>query len=81
VTGRELERAARQVADQQTARLAEQPTAQFVGTVTVLSPLTVRWRGAALAVSGRHAAYTPAVNDRVACKLIDGQVIVEDRII
>lgn len=78
---RRLAAAARKFADQQTDRLAQRPTEQFIATVTSTSPLTVSWRGSSLTANGRHASYTPGVGDRVSCSLIDSQVIVQNRIV
>lgn len=78
---RRLAAAARRLADQQTDRLADRPTPQFIATVTSTSPLTVSWRGSSIAANGHYAAYTPGVGDRVSCELIDSQVIVRDRIV
>lgn len=78
---RRLANAVRQFADQQSDRLAQTPTQMLIATVTSTSPLKVSWRGSTLTVNGRHASYTPGVGDRVTCKLIDGQLIVENRIV
>lgn len=77
---RDLARVARRLADQTSERLTDRPTQQFIATVAGTSPLTVSWRGSTLPAR-RHAAYTPAAGDRVACKLIDGQIVVEDHIV
>jgi hypothetical protein len=77
-----LQRLARRQADQQTDRFAELPNARFfLATVTAVTPLTVSWRGSAIAAAGACASYTPAVADRVLCVLVDNQPVVFDRII
>lgn len=82
MTSREVARAARRWADQSTDRAAERPPEHFMAKVLAVSPLTVKWRGSVNPLPARrHASYTPAVNDWVTCKTIDGQIVVEDIIV
>lgn len=72
MTSRELDRAARRLADQQTDAVAELPSTRVLYlTVTALSPVTVLWRGVAIKVTDVSRSYTPVVGDRAIC-LYDG---------
>lgn len=78
MVSRELARAARRFADQQSSRFEALPLAQrLVLTVSATSPLTVSWRGKDVPTKGANVATTLAVGDRVVCDLIDGQLIVD----
>jgi hypothetical protein len=77
---RPMLRTARQLADQQAARLAEVPSARlFFADVTAVvaagaadgisALVTVTWRGSALIVADYPDSYTPAVGHRVRCAL------------
>lgn len=81
--GRELERAARRMADQQMDRVAELPDGQdLILAVTVASPLTVSWDGEDYTVARRCASYaSPAIGDRVWCRLVQHQLIAVDKLI
>lgn len=82
MVSRELARAARQFADQQSERLADLPTVRhLVVDVTAVSgaTVTVTWRTKTLTGTAL-ASYTPAAGDRVLCVLVDNQLIVIDRI-
>lgn len=84
MTSRELARAARRFADQQTSRLSELPSLRgAVATVTAVSgaTVTVSWRGGSLTATAVGASYTPAAGDRVLCLLIDSQLVVIDQLI
>ena len=81
---RALEQQARRVADQQSdkVRAAALPPI-FYATVSAVSAggssdgnalVAVRWRGAEVTVAGYAASYTPVVNHRVVCALINNQV-------
>lgn len=77
---RQVVRAARRLADQQTMRVTELPKGRsFYATVTIVSPLTVSWRGGTYQAAVHHASYTPSVNDRVECHLVDSQLCVIDK--
>lgn len=80
---REMERAARRLADQQLDRAAEMPDGRdLIVTVTVASPLTVSWDGEDKVAFRRCASYaSPAVGDRVWCRLIHNQLIAVDKLI
>jgi hypothetical protein len=71
---------ARANADRQADRLAGQPSGDAIVTVTVASPLTVNWRGGTYVVK-RLASYSPTVGDRVQLRVIDGQPIVQGKIV
>jgi hypothetical protein len=72
MTSRELDRAARRLADQSSDAVAELPSTRVLYlTVTALAPVTVSWRGVAIKASAVCASYTPAVGHRVIC-LYDG---------
>ena len=54
----------------------------LIVTVTVASPLTVSWDGEDKVVFRRCASYaSPAVGDRVWCRLIHNQLIAVDKLI
>lgn len=80
---RELERVARRAADQNLDRWAGAPGGRdLILTVTVVSPLTVSWDGEDKAAARRCASYaSPAVGDRVWCRLVHNQLIVVDKLI
>jgi hypothetical protein len=88
---RELARAARRLADQQSSRLADVPASRgFLATVVAVTAggsdngntlITVRYRGADLPATGFYASYTPTVGDRVDCVLREDQLIVVDKIV
>lgn len=83
MVSRELARAARLFADQQSGRLADLPTMRgVIGTLTAVAggDVTVSWRGSELAASAVAASYTPTVGDRVICLLTDNQLVVLDRL-
>lgn len=77
---RAIARAARRVADQQTARLVDVGSARlFRATVTTVTPgaardglalVMVTYRGQENTVAGYPDAYTPAVGHRVVCASI-----------
>lgn len=87
---RELNQAVRRFADQNTDRLADQPTVRFLTTVTAVTAggasdgnalVKVTWRGAELTVNGYAASYTPVVGHRVVCDYIDNQPIIAYRVV
>jgi len=79
-----LARASRKLADQQTARLADVPASRMlratVATVTAGGAgdgnalVTVTWRGQVLEVADYPDSYTPVVNHRVLCAVVDSQL-------
>lgn len=79
--GRAVADAARRLADQQTAALADVPTLRgFFATVVSVSgsSIVVKWRG--INVTGRHLpSYTPAPGDWAFCLLVENQVLAVDR--
>lgn len=78
---RELSRAVRGLADDDSARLASVPVSPtFFATVSSTSPLTVTWRGADVLAAGKGMGYTPAVGQRVECVLVRNQLIVRNAI-
>jgi hypothetical protein len=82
----ELHAVAIRFADHMTERIADRPTTDFLGTVAAWNAgtgvLTVNWRGSTTPLPAkRHAAYTPAVGDWVHCSVLDGQIIVQDRVV
>lgn len=75
---RELAQVARRLADDDSARLAAVPAIpQFPATIFSTSPLKVTWRGAAVAVAGKNANYTPVIGDRVSCRLVRDQLLID----
>lgn len=88
---RELARASRRFADQNTDRIAELPQGKpFMATVTDVvegvSPggwalITVSWRGETYRANGYADNYTPVVGHRVRCELVDNQLLVNYRIL
>lgn len=83
-TSRAVAQAARRFIDQQSQKLAEIPAARpFLATVTNVAgtAITVRWRGGLLVATAAGASYTPAVDDRVLCLLIDDQLVILDQLI
>ena len=85
---RQVIRAARRNADQQTARLAEIPSVRMLrATVASVAPggagdgnakVWVTWRGEVLeATYGAH--YTPVVGHRVLCVIVDNQLEIVQR--
>jgi hypothetical protein len=86
---RALDDAVRLFADQQSAAVADRPTAAFVATVTAVAPgaasdgnalVTVVWRGRPLKVA-YAASYTPVAGHRVKCDIVDGQAVIAYRIV
>lgn len=75
---RELISAVRRFADSNSNRIAAAADTggRVIVTVTVVSPLTVSWRGADVVATGQSRDHTFAVGDRVVCDLIDNQLIV-----
>jgi hypothetical protein len=83
---RELERAVRRKADQESARLAEVPATRLlyadVSAVTEGAAsdgnglVTVSWRGGEYTVAGYPDSYTPAVGHRVLCALVEAQLVI-----
>lgn len=77
------DRIARAMADQQSRRLATIPAAKlFRATVTTVTAaaasdgnalVTVTYRGTETPVADYPDSYSPTVNDRVLCALVDGQ--------
>lgn len=85
---REVARAARRVADQNRAALADAPASKrivaTIATVTAAAGtdgnalVTVTWRGTTFTANGYNRTYTPVVGHRVICDLLgDGQVYVD----
>jgi len=80
---RDLALAARRFADAQSDRLAAVPASRlFRATVSDVIPggaadgnalVRVLWRGAEFDVADYPDSYTPAVNHRVLCALVDNQ--------
>lgn len=84
MTSRELARAARRFADQQTGRIADLPTTRsLIVTVSDVTGavVTVNWRGQDLVATAVCASYTPATGDRVLVQLIENQLVVIDRLV
>jgi hypothetical protein len=88
MASRDVARAARRVADQQTARLADAPNSKrieaVIATVTAgagtdgNSLITVTWRGTTFTASGYNRTYTPVVGHKVICDYLgDGKVFVD----
>jgi hypothetical protein len=81
---RELVRAARRLADQQSERIADVPGARLlratVATVTAggaddgNASVEVTWRGANYLVADYPDSYTPIVGHRVLCAIVDSQL-------
>lgn len=76
---RDLARAVRGFADDDSARLADLPVTRFF-TATVSNAtagsLAVTWRGKSVPMAGKAAGYTPAIGQRVLCALVDGQPLI-----
>jgi hypothetical protein len=91
MASRPVARAARRLADQTSARLADTPTARLiVATVVTVtagaSPegnalVQVSWRGETYTAAGYAAGYTPAPGHRVRCELVDNQLLIAYRIL
>lgn len=75
MTSRELDRAARQWADQQTDRLSEVPSvrAVYVSITSITGGVFFEWRTGTYQAAAVNVAYTPAVGDRVLVLMIDNQ--------
>lgn len=54
--------------------------AGFQATVTVLSPLTVRWQGVNVRAKSKGRSYTPVVGDQVLVLLINNGAVVVDAV-
>jgi hypothetical protein len=78
---RDLARAARRLADQQTARIADLPRDSFYADVVTVAPLVILWRSGTYEATGHHASYTPSIGDRVECHLVSDQLCVRDKIV
>ena len=77
MSDREVDRAARQWADAQTAQLASIPSLRgFAATISATSPVTVTWKGADYQATRVLPSYTPGIGDRVLCLLVDDQIVV-----
>lgn len=85
---RELQRAVRQSADANSAKIAARPTTQFWTTVTTVVPgggrggnalVKIEWRGSELEVAAYAASYTPAVGHRVLCDVVSDQISIAYR--
>lgn len=78
MTSRELARAVRAHADQQTQQIADLPALEpVVATVQTTSPLTVLWIDEVVPAQRLSVAYpTPVVGHRVLCLLVYGQLII-----
>lgn len=82
MASRDLARAVRRFADQQSTRISDVAGPTFaLATVTDVtgSTVTIRWRGSILTAK-TLASYTPAAGDRVLLLLLDNQPILIDRI-
>lgn len=87
MTSPQLARAARRLADQQSARIAAvRGPERIKATIAVITAgagtdgratITVQWRGKQVLAAGWNAAQTFAVGQRVVCDLIDGQLTVD----
>lgn len=88
---RVLQQQAMRVADQQSNRLrAAAQVGPVIATVSAVSAggakdgnalVSVRWRGQVVTVAGYAASYTPAVDHRVLCLLVDNQLVIAFRIV
>ena len=82
---RELDRVVRRFADANSARIADASGGDsFYATVTsvVNGPnsrwiVQVRWRGSVLTAASYHTSFTPAVGQRVTCRLISSQLHID----
>lgn len=83
---RRIGRVARQLADQQSSRIAQAARGDaFLAVVTAITPgaaangsavVAVTYRGQQTTVAGYAPAYTPVLGDRVLCLPVDSQVFV-----
>ena len=88
---RATRKAARRLGEQTARLVADVPaTRTLIATVkTVMANqasdgnavVLVSWRDSVLAANGYGSTYTPVVGHRVLCLLVDGQLIVVDRVI
>lgn len=74
---RDVAKAAREWADQQTTAITSLPAGMYVLNVAATSPLSVSWRNRTVLVAGKNAAYTPVVADRVRCSVVDDQLFID----
>jgi hypothetical protein len=79
MTRREMQQAARRLAQQQTAQAADTPTGSFITNVATTSPLTINWNLSTVP-AWKLASYTPVAGDRVQVEVISNQVIIQGRI-
>lgn len=77
---RDVAKAAREWADQQTTAITSLPAGMYVLTVAATAPLSVSWRNRTVLVAGKNAAYTPTVADRVRCSVVDDQLFIDYKI-
>lgn len=87
---RRVQRAARRLADQQTARVADVPSTRLliasVATVTAAAGtdggavVTVRWRGDEVTAAAYLTSQAPVVDMRCLCALVDNQLIILGRL-
>lgn len=77
---RDVAKAARDWADQQTSALTSLPAGLYVATVATTSPLAVSWRLREVLAAGKDANYTPTVGDRVRCSVVDDQLFIDYKI-
>lgn len=82
---RELDRAVRRFADANSTRIADaSQSSSFYATVISVaagsggrSTVQVSWRGATLTAASYNTSFTPAVGQRVTCRLISSQLHID----
>lgn len=89
-TSRRLQQQVDRLADQTSDQIKDTREPKVLATVSAVSAggardgnalVSVRWRDQEVTVAGYAASYTPAVNHRVACDVVDNQLLIAYRIV
>lgn len=87
---RRLAQQATRLADQNSDRLRAATPPVLIATVSSVSAgqaadgnalVSVTWRGQVVTVAGYASSYSPAVNHRVMCAVVDHQLVILARIV